>query len=143
MPCHCSRLNGKYTRMNSLKFQPQNAANKEQYLQMLRDGIVGENPAMTREQYNYEIEDHLIYQGPGFVVYKWYGNEFFISPNIDESGEYAFYLRDIERTKIHVNNNGDIEVSWDEDSPWPTLLQYVEKDGFPVNFKVFKDYERQ
>lgn len=110
---------------------------------MLRDGIVGENPAMTREQYDYEIEDHLIYQGPGFVVYKWYGNEFFISPSIDETGEYAFYLRDIAKTKINVTKDGNVEVSWDENSKWPHLLDYIEKDGYPITFKLFKDYGRK
>jgi hypothetical protein len=126
--------------MSNSKLQPKNAANKEMYLQMLRDGLVGENPAMTREQYDYEIEDHLIYQGHGFVVYKWYGNEFFISSNIDETGEYAFYFRDIENTKVNVTADGNVQVSWDENSPWPKLLDYLEKDGFPVTFKLFKDY---
>ncbi len=125
------------------KYQPANAANREQYLQMLRDGIVGENTAMTLEQYNYEIEDHLIFQGLGFVVYKWYGNEFFISSNLDETGEYAFYLRDIENTKVNVTTNGIVQVSWDKNSTWPKLLDYIEKDGFPVTFKVFKDYGRE
>lgn len=129
--------------MNSSKFQPQNAANKDQYLQMLLDGIVGENPSMTREQYDYEIEDHLIYQGPGFVVYKWYGNEFFISPNLDETGEYAFYFRDIENIKVYVSENGEVKVSWSDKSSWPYLLDYIKKDGYPVTFKVFKDYGRE
>lgn len=129
--------------MSNLRFQPQNAANKEQYLQMLHDGIVGENPSMTREQYNYEIEDHLIYQGPGFVVYKWYGNEFFISPRLEETGEYAFYLRDIEKIKVQVTEAGDVKVSWDVKTPWPYLLDYIKKDGYPVTFKVFKDYGRE
>lgn len=129
--------------MSNLKFQPTNAANREQYLQMLKDGIVGENPTMTQEQYNYEIEDHLIYHGPGFVVYKWYGNEFFISPNIDETAEYAFYLRDIENTRVNVTKDGEVVVSWDKDSTFPHLLDYIEKDGFPVTFKVFKDYGRE
>lgn len=129
--------------MSNSKFQPKNATNKEQYLQMLQDGIVGENPAMTQEQYAYEIEDHLIYQGPGFVVYKWYGNEFFISPGLDESGEYAFYLRDIEKVKIHIAENGDVKASWDDKSPWPYLLDYIRRDGYPVTFKVFKDYGRE
>jgi hypothetical protein len=129
--------------MSNSKFQPKNAANKEMYLQMLRDGIVGENSAMTREQYDYEIEDHLIYQGPGFVVYKWYGNEFFISPNLDETGEYAFYFRDIEYTKVNVTVNNNLQVSWDENTPWTKLLDYIEKDGFPITFKIFKDYGRE
>ena len=129
--------------MSSSKFSKKNAADKAQYLQMLRDGIVGENENMTREQYNYEIEDHLIYQGPGFVVYKWYGNEFFISPSMDETGEYAFYLRDIDKTKVKVMDDGKVEVSWDKDSDWPYLLDYIERDGFPIEFKLFKDYGRQ
>lgn len=129
--------------MSNSKFQPKNAVDKNQYLQMLRDGIVGENPTMTREQYNYEIEDHMIYQGPGFVVYKWYGNEFFISPGIEGTAEYAFYLRDIEKTKVHVEDNGDVKVSWDEGSAWPTLMEYIANDGFPVAFKIFKDYGRK
>lgn len=107
---------------------------------MLKDGIVGENHTMTQEQYNYEIEDHLIYQGPGFVVYKWYGNEFFISPTIDETAEFAFYLHDIENTRVNVTKDGEVEVSWDKDSSFPSLLDYIEKDGFPITFKVFKDY---
>lgn len=129
--------------MNNSRFQPKNAANKEQYLQMLKDGIVGENPRMTREQYDYEIEDHLIYQGPGFVIYKWYGNEFFISPNIDTTGEYAFYLKDIESTKVHVTSNGEVEVSWDKDCSWPSVLDYISNDNFPITFKLFKDYGRE
>lgn len=126
--------------MNSSKFIKTNAVDKAQYLQMLKDGIVGENKNMTREQYNYEMEDHLIYQGPGFVVYKWYGNEFFISPSMDETGEYAFYFRDIGKTKVNVMDDGKIEVSQDKDSDWPYLLDYIEKDGFPIEFKLFKDY---
>lgn len=110
---------------------------------MLQDGIVGENPNMTKEQYNYEIEDHLIYQGPGFVVYKWYGNEFFISESIDETGEYAFCLRDIEKTKVNVSKDGKVEVSWDNISEWPYLLDYIGADGYPVTFKIFKDYGRK
>lgn len=129
--------------MNSSKFSKKNAADEAQYLQMLRDGIVGENENMTREQYDYEIEDHLIYKGPGFVVYKWYGNEFFISPSMDETGEYAFFLRDIDKTKVKVMDDGRVEVSWDEDSDWPYLLDYIQKDGFPIEFKLFKDYGRQ
>ena len=110
---------------------------------MLKDGIVGENPEMTREQYDYEIEDHLIYQGPGFVIYKWYGNEFFISPNMEETGEYAFYIDDIEKTRVQVTPDGKVEVTWDDNSKWPSVLDYIEKDGFPINFKVFKDYGRE
>ncbi len=110
---------------------------------MLQDGIVGENPNMTREQYDYEIEGHLIYQGPGFVVYKWYGNEFFISKSLEEDGEYAFYLREIARTKVLVDPNGDIQVSWAEESPWPTVLEYIARDEFPIDFKLFKDYGRK
>lgn len=125
--------------MNSSRFV-KNAVDKAQYLQMLKDGIVGVNTTMTQEQYNYEIEDHIIYKGQDFVVYKWYGNEFFISPNIDETGEYAFYLNDIECTKVKVNDDGKVEVSWDEDSDWPLLLDYIAKDGYPVEFKLFKDY---
>lgn len=126
--------------MNNSKFQPSNAADQVQYLQMLQDGIVGENHSMTSEQYSYEIEDHLIYQGPGFVVYKWYGNEFYISSDLDETGEYAFYLRDIEKTKVNVTSAGEVELSWDDSCPWPKLLDYIKKDGYPVAFKVFKDY---
>lgn len=128
--------------MNHSRFQPKNAVDKEQFLQMLRDGIVGENPKMTREQYDYEIEEHLIYQGPGFVVYKWYGNEFFISPSMDETGEYAFYLPEIENVKVYVAPDGTVQVSWDENSSWPSLMRYIENDGYPVNFKVFKHYGR-
>lgn len=129
--------------MSNLKFQPKHALNKEQYLQMLRDGIVGENQSMTKEQYSYEIEDHLIYQGPGFVIYKWYGNEFFISRSMEETGEYAFYLNQINQTKIHIDSKGNIEVSWDKDSSWPTVLDYISKDGYPIQFKLFKNYGRK
>ena len=126
--------------MKTSKFQPKHADNKSQYLQMLKDGIVGENKAMTREQYLYEIEEHIIYQGSEFVVYKWYGNEFFISKSIDDTGEFAFYLNEIDKTKVFVNADGKIEVSWDNDSTWPSVFEYIEKDGFPINFKLFKDY---
>jgi len=126
--------------MGSLRFQPKNAADKDQYIQMLHDGIVGENPLMTREQYDYEISDHLIYQGPGFVVYKWYGCEFFISTSLDETGEYAFSLNEIESISVLVSPGGDVKVSWDADSQWPKLLDYIQRDGFPVDFQLFKDY---
>ena len=129
--------------MSNLKFQPQKAANRVQYLQMLRDGLVGENPDMTHEQYKYDIEDHLIYQGPGFVVYKWYGVEFFVSSDMDTDGEYAFYLHEIEKVKVYVDDEGKVFVSWDEDCNWPFLMDYIEKDGYPIQFKIFKDYGKQ
>ena len=128
--------------MSNLKFQQANAISKEQYLQMLKDGIVGENTNMTPEQYVYEIEDHIIYQGPGFVVYKWYGNEFFISSDMDTTGEYAFYLQEIEKTKVRLSAEGKVEVSWDDKCDWPLLLDYIARDNFPVTFKIFKDYGR-
>lgn len=49
--------------MSNFEFQPEKASSKEQYIQMLWDGLVGVNRNMTHEQYLYDIEDHLIYQG--------------------------------------------------------------------------------
>ena len=37
-------------------------------------------------------------------------------------------------------DDGKIEVSQDKDSDWPYLLDYIEKDGFPIEFKLFRDY---
>ncbi len=129
--------------MSNFEFQPERASSKEQYIQMLWDGLVGVNKNMTHEQYLYDIEDHLIYQGPGFVVYKWYGVEFFISPDMDTDGEYAFYLDEIEEVKIMVDESGEVLVSWDKDCEWPTLMDYIAKDGYPIQFKLFKDYGKQ
>lgn len=62
---------------------------------------------------------------------------------MDTDGEYAFYLDEIEEVKIMVDESGEVLVSWDKDCEWPTLMDYIAKDGYPIQFKLFKDYGEQ
>lgn len=127
--------------MNLLEYQPRNARSREEYLGVLRETVIGLNThTMLKEEYDYNMMNSIIiYQGPGFFVYKWCGNEFVITKEWDVD-EYAFFFEDFDEIKVKVDEDGELHVVYDPNCDWPTILDYIERDGFPIPFKIFHDY---
>ncbi len=112
------------------------AKNREEYLAILKDCESWDN--MTKEQHVYEYEDHVIFDNGKICVYKCWGNTYYVGKDIKEE-LYEFYLEDIDRVRIEFSDNGEIVCHWDDDS-FPSILDIVEAEGFPIHFKLFKDY---
>ena len=96
------------------------------------------NCPMTKEQYDYEYEDHVIFDNGKICMYKCWGNTYYVGKDVKEE-LYEFYLEDIDKVRIEFSDNGDIICHWDDDS-FPSILDIVEAEGFPIHFKLFKDY---
>lgn len=123
--------------MTISKFQITKAKDVQQYIQILTDSQDFEH--MTKEQYDYEMEDHIIFQHERFCVFKRYGNEFFVGHELGEE-EAGFYLDEIFETKLEIKSSGELIPHWEDDSKFPSIMDYIQEAGFPVHFKVFKDY---
>lgn len=112
------------------------AKSKEEYLSILKDcESLGK---MTKEHYEYEYEDHVIFDNGKVCLYKRWGNTYYVGKQIGDE-LYEFYLEDFDKVRIEFTPIGDIVCHWD-DANYPSILDIVEAEGFPVPFKLFKDY---
>ncbi|MCF0191466.1 MAG: hypothetical protein HUJ96_09415 [Marinilabiliaceae bacterium] len=112
------------------------AKSRAEYLLILKDCETFNN--MTKEQYDYEYEDHIIFNNGKICMYKCWGNTYYVGKDINEE-LYEFYLEDIDRVRVEIADNGNIVCHWDDEN-FPSILDIIEAEGFPIHFKLFRDY---
>ena len=112
------------------------ATDREEYLSILKD--CESMDTMTKEQLDYEYEDHVIFDNGKICVYKCWGNTYYLGKDITEE-LYEFSLDQFDRVRIEFSDKGDIICHWDNDS-FPSILDIIEAEGFPIPFKLFRDY---
>ena len=112
------------------------AKSREEYLSILKDCEALDS--MTKEQCDYEYEDHVIFDNGKICMYKCWGNTYYIGKDMEEE-LCEFSLENIDKIRIEFTAQGDIVCHWD-DPNFPSVLDLIESEGFPFHFKLFKDY---
>lgn len=115
-----------------------NAKNRTEYIQMLEDSMDTAN--MTREQVEYEYEDHIIFDNGKVCLFKRYLNTFYVGRVFGDEG-CEFYLDMIDKIKLRLSDTGEyLDYDATDSLQNPSILDIIEKEGFPIHFKLFRDY---
>lgn len=115
------------------------AANAEEYFQILADSEKMDR--MTKEQLDYEYSEHVIFQNEELCVFRYYGNTYYIGSEFGE--ELAeFYLKDFADVHVEITSDKQLAIHW-RNANFPSVADIIEKAGFPIQFKLFRDYGQQ
>lgn len=115
------------------------ATNAEEYFQILADSEKMDR--MTKEQLDYEYSEHVIFQNEELCVFRYYGNTYYIGSEFGE--ELAeFYLKDFADVHVEITSDKQLAIHW-RNANFPSVADIIEKAGFPIQFKLFRDYGQQ
>lgn len=115
------------------------ADNVQEYMQILADSE--KMDLMTKEQLDYEYSEHVIFQNEELCVFRYYGNTYYIGSEFGE--ELAeFYLKDFADVHVEITSDKQLAIHW-RNANFPSVADIIEKAGFPIQFKLFRDYGQQ